>query len=254
MSDTREWKGQRIGPYRIGERYREVPEDECQLHEAHHVETGAPALAMIPPGGEDWRLPTPWSLRTTNFPDAGVLIVDAEPGADAPVPTTHELALGAIRTAGALASLDASGETPARFARKSPPARARHQGLCQALAGVGLVFAAGVVLMLWPDTPGPTPAHLAHDGGLPFLPEEPIAFGNARPSSIPIAIGYPMPEKPFKQQATPPCIPVTEVEIRGGCWIPHAQSAPCPRSTAEYQGKCYIPSRKEEPQPRSVEQ
>ncbi|WNG22071.1 hypothetical protein F0U63_18670 [Cystobacter fuscus] len=231
-----------------------MPEDECQIHEAHHVETGVAALAVIPPGGDDWRLPTTWSLRTTNFPEPGVLILDAESGADAPAPTTHELALGAIRTAGALASLDASGEAPPHFARKSPPARAPYPGLCWALVGVGLVFAAGLALMLWPDTPGPTPVHFAHDRGLPLLPEEPIAFGNARGPSMPIVIGYPMPEKPFKQQATPPCIPVTEVEIRGGCWILHTQSAPCPRSTAEYQGKCYIPSKKEEPQPRSVEQ
>ncbi|ATB33832.1 hypothetical protein [Melittangium boletus] len=252
MSDTREWKGQRIGPYRIGERYPGIPEDECRLHEAHHLETREPALAVIPPSGEDWRLPTPWCLRTTNFPEPGVLIVDAEPLHDSSAPTVHELTLGAIHTAGALSSLDAREEAPTLFARKSP-ARSRRQPLRWGLAAVGLLLVAGLVLWLRPGSGEPAETRLAHDTGMPSLPEDSISFGNARDFSFPVAIGYPMPEKPFKQQATPPCIPVTEVEIRGGCWILHTQSAPCPRSTAEYQGKCYIPSKKEEPQPRSVQ-
>ncbi|ATB33828.1 hypothetical protein [Melittangium boletus] len=252
MSDTREWKGQRIGPYRIGERCPGIAEEGSQLHEAHHVETGEPALVVIPERGEDWRLPTPWSLRTTNFPEPGVLIVDAEPRAHSPAPTVHELTLGAIRTADALASLDAGGEAPSLFARKSPP-RARRRPLRWGLAAAGLLLAVGLVLWQRPGSDKPAETRLAHEKGMPSLPEDSISFGNARDPSLPVAIGYPMPEKPFKQQATPPCIPVTEVEIRGGCWIPHAQSAPCPRSTAEYQGKCYMPSRKEDPQPRSVQ-
>jgi hypothetical protein len=242
MSDQKEWKGQRIGPYRIGERYPGVAEDEGQLHEAHHVETGAPALAVMPPGDEDWRLRTPWSLRTTNYPEPGVLVVDAEPGAGAPTPATHELALGAIRTAGALASLDASEATP--FARKSPPTRARHRGLRWALAGVGLVLAAGLTLTRWPGTLKSTTSPSVQTD------DEPVSYSDGTFTAP--SITYPMPEKPFKDQRKPPCLEGTETELRGGCWLELAKTTPCPRSTAEYQGKCYMPTR-EVPVPRSAE-
>ncbi|ATB33212.1 hypothetical protein [Melittangium boletus] len=250
MSDMREWKGQCIGPYRIGERYPDVPEDECRLHEAHHLETGEPALAVIPPSGEDWGLSTPWSLRTTHFPDPGVLVVDAEPSSHAPALTTHELTLGSIRVSGALASLDARGGAQMPFSRKTP-AGPPHRTLIWGLAGAGLVLMAGLALMLWPGASEPTHARPANPGKVPFLPAEPTPFLTGKSDQSP-AIAYPMPEKPFKGQRKPPCFEGTEVEIRGGCWVQHTRNAPCPRGTAEHQGKCYMPVKPEDPEPTSI--
>ncbi|HYO60078.1 hypothetical protein [Archangium sp.] len=58
----------------------------------------------------------------------------------------------------------------------------------------------------------------------------------------PEGIAYPLPDKPFSNQARPPCRPPRgEVEINGGCWVEIARRPPCHEEHAEYQGKCYLP-------------
>src|SRR5690349_1572418 len=73
MSDTPDWKGRRLGPYLVGERFRfpNIPEDEGRLHAAHHVETGEPALVLVPGVGDEWRTSThlmrePRPIRSRN--------------------------------------------------------------------------------------------------------------------------------------------------------------------------------------------
>jgi hypothetical protein len=66
-------------------------------------------------------------------------------------------------------------------------------------------------------------------------------------------IAYPLPEKPFIDQAKAPCKPKEgEVEINGGCWVALEKRPPCYDNQAEYKGKCYLPvsarSRWREPQ------
>ncbi|EPX64858.1 hypothetical protein D187_000280 [Cystobacter fuscus DSM 2262] len=76
---------------------------------------------------------------------------------------------------------------------------------------------------------------------------------SAGQGSSPIA--YPMPKKPWPDQATAPCGPV-EVEINGGCWLTLEHRPPCVReSHAEYQGRCYFPvgKKKATRPPQSVE-
>jgi hypothetical protein len=66
-------------------------------------------------------------------------------------------------------------------------------------------------------------------------------------------IAYPLPSKPFKDQAAAPCRPKAgEVEINGGCWVELAWRPPCTELQAEFQGKCYLPtSKKQDREPRS---
>ena len=86
MSDKPEWKGGRIGPYEIGKRYPGIAEEEGRLYEARHLETGEPALAVMPGTDEDWRTSQPWDVRTTNFVRPEVLMVHPRrrPGPRAP--------------------------------------------------------------------------------------------------------------------------------------------------------------------------
>jgi len=249
MSDNSDWKGRRIGPYEVGERYQDIPDDEGRLYEAHHAETGAPALVLMPGSGEDWHTRTPWSARTTQFTNPPALVVHAERPARAKVPSLHELTLGFIRTSGGLASLDARDDARAPFGRETPLPGARLWKMRWSVAGAALV--AGLMLLLWPRAPAQMETCPEVSDWVQAALKEPIVFSD-RDDAPPI-IGYPMPEKPFKEQATPPCIPVTETEIRGGCWNQHKLDAPCPRGLAEYQGHCYIPVRKKAPEPRSVE-
>jgi hypothetical protein len=58
----------------------------------------------------------------------------------------------------------------------------------------------------------------------------------------PAGISYPLPDKPFQNQAKPPCITRRdEVAINGGCWVALERRPPCHEEQAEYKGKCYLP-------------
>jgi hypothetical protein len=74
-----------------------------------------------------------------------------------------------------------------------------------------------------------------------------------RPS--PFAIAYPLPAKPFRNQAKVPCMPRKgEVEINGGCWVALEKRPPCHENQAEHQGKCYMPvAEREKPEPSAIQ-
>ncbi len=70
----------------------------------------------------------------------------------------------------------------------------------------------------------------------------------------PAFLAHPLPSKPYKGQKRPPCKPRVEVEINGGCWVPHELKSPCPEDLYEYQGKCYTVSMQPPPRPQSLGQ
>ncbi|MET0401747.1 MAG: hypothetical protein ABW123_05055 [Cystobacter sp.] len=242
MSDSAEWKGRRLGAYVVGKRFAGIPEDEGRIYAAHHAETGEPVLVMRPGLGDDWRLSTPWAVETTYFSDPAALVLHPRRGKDIAWPGSHALTLGHIQLAGALAQLDGRDDVRSHLADEPRPVQGRHRTKRWGLAG--LAVAAGLALLLWPRESTPPETRAAHD-------DAPILANRQRSSST--AIAYPMPETPLKEQARPPCIPETEVEVRGGCWIKHEKVAPCPRGTAEHKGKCYVAVKKPDPEPTSIQ-
>jgi hypothetical protein len=244
MSGTPDKKGERIGPYRLGKRYRGTDPDEDPIYEARHIETGAPALVMLPGASEDGRTRSAWSVRAERSLHPSYRALHVEQAPQGRASALHDLTLLLIELAGASALIEKRKDARAHFTRVPVIARLRRQVLHWGLAAAAGALAAGLALTLWPHASEHVETRTASD--------EPIVFTN-RPGGSPPVIGYPMPEAPFKEQARPPCIPDAEVEIRGGCWTPHARAAPCPRSTAEYQGKCYVPVKKPDPEPRSVQ-
>ncbi|MBM7117290.1 hypothetical protein [Archangium primigenium] len=243
MSDTTKWKGRRLGGYEIGERYPGIPEDEGRLHEARHVETGEPALLLMPGTGDDWRTYTPWSVEATNRTEPHGLFLRLKRLPGGRLPTFHELTLGFIRLAGLLARIDGREDIRAPFEREPQPG-ARPWMKRWGLTGAGIALAAGLALLFWPRSATTPALHRPVD-------DSPI-FTNGQSPSAP-AIAYPMPEKPFKEQRKPPCMPETEVEVQGGCWVRHRKDAPCPPGTAEHQGRCYVAVKKPDPEPNSVQ-
>jgi hypothetical protein len=141
----------------------------------------------------------------------------------------------------------------AHFTRRALPPGRRQRVMKWGFVGIGVALATGLALILWPHARKDTERRHASAGVAQAARDESIAFTDTQDTSLPSVIGYPMPEAPFKEQKRPPCIPVTETEIRGGCWTQHKLDAPCPRSTAEYQGKCFMPVKKPDPQPRSIQ-
>ncbi|WP_420945112.1 hypothetical protein [Archangium gephyra] len=87
--------------------------------------------------------------------------------------------------------------------------------------------------------------------------------GNRAPTLVdtgdvsPAGLTYPLPAKPFSDQAKAPCLPKKgEVEINGGCWKALEKRPPCYEDDAEYQGKCYAPvsARSRKPrEPQSIQ-
>jgi hypothetical protein len=69
------------------------------------------------------------------------------------------------------------------------------------------------------------------------------------------SIAFPMPAKPYSDQAKPPCRPQqAEVEINGGCWVETTKRPPC-ENTFEYKGRCYVVVGERAPRPpQSIEQ
>jgi hypothetical protein len=65
-------------------------------------------------------------------------------------------------------------------------------------------------------------------------------------------LALPFPSKPFKGQKRPPCTRYVQVELVGGCWVPHKLKAPCPGDLYEHQGECYYPVLATKPPPQSL--
>lgn len=253
MSDIPEWKGGRIGPYHVGERYHGIPSDEGHIYEAHHIETRASALVVMPGKDENWSTSHPWSIRVTGVSSPASLVLEVGKAPQSEGSVLHALTLMLIRLSGAMALIEDREDARAHVTRRALLPGRRQRVMKWGFMGMGVALAAGLALILWPHTPKDKDQRHASTGSAQAARDEPIAFTDTQDTSLPSVIGYPMPEVPFKEQKRPPCIPVTETEIRGGCWTQHKLDAPCPRSTAEYQGKCFMPVKKPDPQPRSIQ-
>ena len=239
MSGNPDRKGERVGPYRLLKRYRGIEPDEGPIYEARHVETGAPAMVMLPGPGADGPPKSAWRVLAESSLQPPYRALRVERAPRGRTSALHELTLLLIQLAGAVAHVEKRRDARAYFTQKPFP---RRHVLRWGGAGLGLAAAVVLTVFLRPHTQGE--AQTA--GG------DPVIFSNGEMLTLPVA-SYPMPEAPFKEQRKPPCLDGTEVEIRGGCWIEHTKKSPCPRSTAAFQGKCYIPVKKPDPAPTSVQ-
>jgi hypothetical protein len=254
MGDTPSRTDGRLGPYHRGHRSWYLGKHLGHLHEARNVQTGAFCVVLTPDNATAWRPPrTPWTVLLRSGVSPSFLSLEAEHAPDATAPSLLELTLAfdqLIGTLGNLRSQQDRDDVQAHLARK--PRRSWSRRLLshgpRPLAGAAV--AAGLAgLLLWPRAPKPPEPR---SDVAEVVPEEPVAFINLQEPPFPF-IGYPMPEKPFKEQEKPPCLQGTTVEIRGGCWVTLEQRAPCPKSTAEFEGKCYMPVRKKDPLPSTLQ-
>ena len=247
MSESPPREGSRLGPYLLG---RCLPDSELgALYEARHLETGAPALVLVPDASA--RAPrASWTVRSRSEVSPAYVSVEVEDAPGASTRALHELTLMYIELSGALARAEEDEETAAFLARAPrPPARrcAFHLGLT-ALGGMAL----GIMLtMLWSRPTTPLADYIGSEVALREA-DEPVSWTDLEDAAPPI-IGYPLPTAPLNGQRTPPCPDGgAAVEVNGGCWVQLKQDAPCSRGTAEHEGKCYMPLRKPPPEPRSV--
>jgi serine/threonine protein kinase len=64
-----------------------------------------------------------------------------------------------------------------------------------------------------------------------------------RAAALIYGMGRALPKQPYPNQRKPPCDPVSERVINGGCWFPRSGTLkpPCGKNAFEYEDGCYVP-------------
>ncbi|HEX8434211.1 hypothetical protein [Archangium sp.] len=266
MADAKRGEDGRLGAYRLGRRHggkNPESEDLGRLYEAHNVHTDAPALVLVPAPGVSGEPEEDWKVRVTMQARPLYVALEVEQA-----PASGELAalagLFEVLTR-MMERMDWSDEARRHLTRQ-PEGRLKRwaAGVRQALGrvgpyGVGMSVAALVLFLvaghLWVYTEHPRgEQHEAagvavQESRAPML----VDTGDVGPA----VIAYPLPAKPFSDQAKAPCKPkLHEVEINSGCWLELALRPPCGENYADYQGKCYVPvsARSRKPrEPQSIQ-
>ncbi|HYO58911.1 hypothetical protein [Archangium sp.] len=251
---------EQVGPYYIHE---QVPQDEHsrgELYRATHETSGATAL-VLKLATEDGAVPlTDWQVRCISSGSPSYLALEVEHSPWAGAPDRHSVEAmvcvfedvrDAVRRM-AHSFLDSHEPHPRWRLRLA---------LAGAAAVCALAFALGRLVTVSPPPGGPDP--LARAAPAPMSQEVPTNTEMPLSSGIslrgiadggPPALSHPMPRKAYKGQKRPPCTPRIEVEIVGGCWVPHMLKAPCPEELHEYQGQCYTIAVNAPPPPQSLGQ
>jgi hypothetical protein len=256
MTTMTKKKSRRLGSLQLGRRCKHAAAEVGRIHEARNVETGDPAMVMMPGQRPTWTPPRQsWKMRVSIQATPPFISLEMEQA-----PASGSLKELADQLNLLLAALDAVGDNARMRAHltREPMARWPAPLPWKTLAAVGLA-----VLVLgggfWlsgtgsreraPSTPPPSTSGLGElaDAG----PRSPFLVDNEEQG--PTGISYPLPDKPFSDQARPPCrTRRDEVAINGGCWMEIARRPPCHEEQAEYQGKCYVPVAKRTRTPQSV--
>jgi hypothetical protein len=261
MADEQKPEGEgeckRLGPYQLHEEVTQSTREQGALYHATNETNGAAAL-VLEPARDDAKPPGDWQVQCNSSSDPGYLAVEVKRSPWTVANDEHT----AEEVESAFEDLRDGVERIARAFPESNKSRPWWR-LGFALAGTAAVCAlAFVVMHRAPAPPPPTnPDSVASVEPAPMSDEIPTdaattPTGNAtvglEDGGIP-ALAYSLPRKPYKGQKRPPCTPRVEVEINGGCWVPHELKAPCPKELHEYQGQCYTVSIQPQPLPQSVE-
>ena len=242
----------RLGPYRLGRQHRNWRLKELgQLHEAHNLHTGAAALVLVPGGQlQHWTPEENWTVRATVHSSPPYVALEVE---QAPAHGEIVWVAGMLDVLNrAVQRMEWSEETRRHLLTPEPPGWLMRWvvGARRLLVGRGLGLGIAVLLVLLLGVP-----HWQA-----FIESQRIEQHEATAVAVPVeeenrapklvdttdveltGIAYPLPKKPFSDQAKAPCKANRhEVEINGGCWLELALRPPCGEDYAEYQGKCFVP-------------
>ncbi|WP_309888198.1 hypothetical protein [Archangium sp.] len=261
MADKLPWKSGRLDEFHLGRRYKDIGGDLGRLYEAHNVHTGAPGLLVLLGARAEWDPKESWRVEVSSRVDPPCVVLDV-----LQAPATGQLpelsAMLDLMTS-AVEQLERKDEARAHLTREPINPWRRWSGRMRRLsrsrrmmASVGLATVAlGVALFLWPRLRAPASQEQtvsAPGTGETLLSHAPLRLeGRGTGSAL---ASYPLPDKPFLDQAKPPCKPNRgEVELNGGCWIEVAKRPPCYVDHAEYQGKCYLPVGERKRLPQSLQ-
>jgi hypothetical protein len=249
VAEKKTWKGGRLGPFHLGKRYKNVGVDLGRLYAAHNTDTGNAALVVMPGARTDSEPGESWSVRATSQAEPPYLALEVEQApASGRLPDLSNM-LDLLTSA--VERLEKNEEARAHLTGGSVSAWKRWVGRMKRLlrSPRGLLAAGLTALalgaLLWPRFPGDSEGTNSEEragvGALAVAEIQAPTLVDLDRADVP-AITYPLPARPFSDQAKAPCFPKSgEVEINGGCWVELAKQPPCHENQAEHQGKCYMP-------------
>jgi hypothetical protein len=249
VAEKKTWKGGRLGPFHLGKRYKNVGGELGRLYAANNVDTGNAALVVMPGARTDSEPRESWTVRVTSQTEPPYVALEVEQApASGRLP---ELANTLDFLTSSVERLEKNEEARAHLTGGSVSAWNRWVGRMKRLlrSRRGLVVAGLTALalgaLLLPRLSGEPPdGEVRASAGVGALAEAEIqapTLVDLDDSGVP-AITYPLPTRPFSDQAKAPCFPKSgEVEINGGCWVALEKRPPCHENQAEHQGKCYMP-------------
>ncbi|MBM7119096.1 hypothetical protein [Archangium primigenium] len=238
MEDETKGQGDRVGEYLLGRECEEVGPELGRLHEARNERNGNSALVLRPETRVDWDLEEGWQVRISSERSRGFVRIEVERS-----PPSGRLTKLVDLIALVFAALTRV-EDNARVGAHMTRGRLRSAlSVVWGRAGlVGLLLCVGSLLSCLSVTSRVAEEPRSGLGMVSAGPTDAAQTINAAETG-PLPIAYPMPEKPFRNQAKPPCdVDRDEVEINGGCWMALDRKPPClVKSQAVHQGKCYLP-------------
>jgi len=241
VADEKTRQGGAPERFELGASYDEVGPELGSLYDAWQVETGEPAIEFQPSDRVQWQPSGDYEVRLAcrQSPSAVRLRVHGAPN---PVPS-EELADIFLWMNAAFQRVEHNPRIRAQLA-PSPVLPRTVVSRCPC-APVVLALLAGVAWLHLERQPRPSAPALGDEmSGADAPLDAPYLTDSAPPS--PPALAYPLPAKPFRNQAAAPCNPeLWEEEINGGCWMALDRRPPCLKIHAEYQGKCYLPVSKD---------
>jgi hypothetical protein len=246
MANEKSEKDGGLGPFQLGRRCEEVEPNLGRLYESRDTGTGQPALTLMPGEHVEWQPSGPWEVRLLCQPTPPSVTLRAEQAPEG-VPLTELADILALTSASVQAVEDNPQVQSHLSSRPSlPPRRSKALLAAAGLALLLLGLGAGLFLAGGPGhPPSPSPVELSD---IRSQVDAPLLTGSA--PSAPTSLAYPLPKKPFRNQAITPCKPeLWEEEINKGCWIALKQEPPCLDDQAEYKGTCYLPVAKDRGRP-----
>ena len=260
-SETSGEPPERLGQYLIQQEVRRSAPGQEEVYLARHETSGATALLVKLTARQAASLKKSWRVFLGYWASEGFFALQMEH-------TPWSRAQDRQSVESLLFTFEAVLDAVRRMARAVPDIREPrprwHLGL--ALAGAAamgaLLFTLVRPALMSQPPSGPDP--MASTASAPVSTDvltateqpDPLVRGwsvDTMPQGQSV-FALPFPSERFKGQKRPPCTPYVQVELVGGCWVPHKLKAPCPGDLYEHQGECYMPVLATPPLPQSLGQ
>jgi hypothetical protein len=246
LADSGRRTKERWGSFHLGACHDGLGAGLGELYEAWREDTGAPVLLVRPGANVDWQPEGPLQVQLRFHPAGSTVSVETE----APTPPDlSEVVNLLVLTTAAVTRVEEHPQVRAHVASRPRTAGSVIPSLRKPLIGrdwrlAGLVgLAIGACVWLCLEWKFATPE--LHTSAAETEPDAMALSGSTKPGQATLA--YPLPARPFRNQAIAPCYPqLDEVEINGGCWTTLKRRPPCLKDVqAEYKGECYLPISKD---------